>query len=215
MLIVGARGFAKEVLEILCQLNDTRDIVFYDDVSEDLPNQLYGRFDILRKTDEVVKYFQNIDSRFTIGIGGPVLRKKMYDKFTILGGLFTSTISPKANIGHYGTKISKGANILIGAIVSNDVSIQKGTIVYFNTIITHDCFVGKFVELSPGAKLLGRVKIGDYSQIGASATILPNITIGKNVVVGAGSVVTKDVPDNCVVIGVPAKIIKELPKLEL
>lgn len=211
MLIVGAKGFAKEVLEVLYQLNDIENVVFYDDVSEDLPKQLYERFDILRNAEEVKEYFQNVDNRFTIGIGGPVLRKTMFDKFTALGGVFTSTISPKANIGHFGTKISKGSNILNGAIVSNDVSIKIGTIVYFNTIITHDCLVGKFVELSPGAKLLGRVKIGDYSQIGASATILPNITIGENVIVGAGSVVTKDVPSNSLVVGVPAKIIKELP----
>ena len=213
MLIVGAKGFAKEVLEVLYQLNDIENVVFYDDVSRDLPKQLFERFDILRNVEEVEKYFKNVDNRFTIGIGGPVLRKKMYDKFTTLGGAFTSTISPKANIGHYGTKISKGSNILNGAIVSNDVSIKMGTIVYFNTIITHDCLVGKFVELSPGAKLLGRVKIGDYSQIGASATILPNITIGENVIVGAGSVVTQNVKDNCLVVGVPAKIIRELPSI--
>ena len=213
MLIVGAKGFAKEVLEVLYQLNDIENVVFYDDVSRDLPKQLFERFDILRNVEEVEKYFKNVDNRFTIGIGGPVLRKKMYDKFTTLGGAFTSTISPKANIGHYGTKISKGSNILNGAIVSNDVSIKMGTIVYFNTIITHDCLVGKFVELSPGAKLLGRVKIGDYSQIGASATILPNITIGENVIVGAGSVVTQNVQDNCLVVGVPAKIIRELPSI--
>ena len=213
MLIVGAKGFAKEVLEVLYQLNDIENVVFYDDVSRDLPKQLFERFDILRNVEEVEKYFKNVDNRFTIGIGGPVLRKKMYDKFTTLGGAFTSTISPKANIGHYGTRISKGSNILNGAIVSNDVSIKMGTIVYFNTIITHDCLVGKFVELSPGAKLLGRVKIGDYSQIGASATILPNITIGENVIVGAGSVVTQNVQDNCLVVGVPAKIIRELPSI--
>ena len=105
MLIVGAKGFAKEVLEVLYQLNDIENVVFYDDVSEDLPKQLYERFDILRNAEEVKKYFQNVDNRFTIGIGGPVLRKKMFDKFTALGGVFTSTISPKANIGHFGNEI--------------------------------------------------------------------------------------------------------------
>lgn len=213
MLIVGAKGFAKEVLEVLYQLNDIENVVFYDDISEDLPKQLYESFDILRNAEEVEKYFKNVDNRFTIGIGGPVLRKKMFDKFTDLGGVFTSTISPKANVGHFGTIISQGGNILSGAIVSNEVSIGLGAIVYFNTIIAHDCLLGKFVEISPGAKLLGAVKVGDYTQIGANATILPRVTIGENVVVGAGSVVTKDLPSNCLVVGVPAKIIKELPLL--
>lgn len=54
------------------------------------------------------------------------------------------------------------------------------------------------------------VAIGDDVWIGGNCTILPGVTIGNNVVVAAGAVVTKDVPDNCVVAGVPARIIKRL-----
>lgn len=53
------------------------------------------------------------------------------------------------------------------------------------------------------------VTIGNDVWIGGNCTILPGVTIGNNVVVAAGAVVTKDVPDNCVVAGVPAKIIKK------
>ncbi len=52
--------------------------------------------------------------------------------------------------------------------------------------------------------------IGDNVSIGANATIIGNITIGSNVIIGAGSVVVKDVPDNCIVAGNPARIIKTL-----
>lgn len=52
--------------------------------------------------------------------------------------------------------------------------------------------------------------LGDNVSIGANATIIGNINIGNNVIIGAGSVVVKDVPDNCVVAGNPAKIIKQL-----
>lgn len=54
------------------------------------------------------------------------------------------------------------------------------------------------------------VKIGDNVWIGGSAVIVPGVTIGNNVVIAAGAVVTKDVPDNVVVGGNPAKIIKHL-----
>ena len=57
------------------------------------------------------------------------------------------------------------------------------------------------------------IVIGDNAWIGGGAIILPNITIGNNVVIAAGSVVTKDVPDNVVVGGNPAKIIKKLSGL--
>lgn len=56
----------------------------------------------------------------------------------------------------------------------------------------------------------GEVNIGNNVWIGDKATILANVHIGNNVIVAANSVVTKDVPDNCIVAGAPAKIIKEL-----
>lgn len=57
------------------------------------------------------------------------------------------------------------------------------------------------------------VNIGDDVWIGGNCTILPGVTIGNNVVVAAGAVVTKDVPDNCVVGGVPARVIKHIDSL--
>ena len=73
MLIVGAKGFAKEVLEVLHQLNETEDVVFYDDVNKDAPDFLYGKFPILKNKEAVSDYFKTVDKRFKIGIGNPVL----------------------------------------------------------------------------------------------------------------------------------------------
>lgn len=56
----------------------------------------------------------------------------------------------------------------------------------------------------------GRPTLGDNVSLGASVTIIGGISIGNNVIVGAGSVVVKDVPDNCVVAGNPARVIKVL-----
>jgi sugar O-acyltransferase (sialic acid O-acetyltransferase NeuD family) len=214
MIIIGAKGFAKEVLEVVHQLNELDHLVFYDDVNLDIPEILYTKFPVLKSISEAQDYFNTIDNRFTIGVGNPILRKKLYDKFTALGGKFVSTISSSSSIGSYDVVIGNGSNILAGTIFSNSTIIGIGCIVYYNTIITHDCVIGDFVEISPSSTILGRVTIGSFTQIGSNATILPKINIGKNVVVGAGSVVTKDLPDNCVAVGIPAKIIKELPILE-
>lgn len=54
------------------------------------------------------------------------------------------------------------------------------------------------------------IHIKKNAWIGARVNILPGVTIGENAIVGTGSVVTKDVPDNCIVVGVPAKIVKEI-----
>src|SRR5690606_31656215 len=105
MLIVGAKGFAKEVLEI-CHQNDMLDgLVFYDDINEDVPEELYGRFPVLTTLEQAKTYFEKIDNRFTVGIGNPLLREKLFLKFLSCGGRLISTISQKADIGSYNVKI--------------------------------------------------------------------------------------------------------------
>lgn len=207
MLIVGARGFAKEVLEVCNNLNCVNELVFFDDVSVDVPSFLYDRFPILTSLDEARTHFKLNDSSYTIGIGKPFLRSILYKKFNEIGGNICSIISPKADIGSYGVSVGCGANILDGVKISNGVVIGIVSLIYYNSVITHDCIIGDFVEISPNATVLGNVKIGDYCHIGAGAIILPNIDIGNNVIVGAGAVVTKNLPNNCIVAGVPARII--------
>ncbi len=208
MIIIGAKGLAKEVLEILHQNNQLEGLAFYDDLNHDFPDFLYGRFPILKNEKEAIEHFQNYGYNFTIGIGGPLLRKKMHDKFVSLGGVLSSTISRFSDIGSYGVIIGAGSNVLSGAILSNDVTIGKSNIIYYNAVITHDVITGDYVEISPGVKLLGRCSVGDFSSIGCNSVVLPDVKVGKNVIVGAGAVVIKDLPDNCVAVGVPAKIIK-------
>jgi len=207
MLIIGAKGLAKEVLEIFHQQNELKNIYFYDDVNADLPDKLYGQYPILKNTEQVSELFKK-DNRFTIGIGNPVLRQKLYDKFIVLGGKFESSISPLAQIGHFGNSIGDGCNIMTGTIITNDITIGKGCLINLNSTIGHDCIIGEFVELSPAVNISGNCSIGNYCTIGTGAILLPKVKLGDGVTVGAGAVVTKDVEDGVTVVGVPAKIIK-------
>jgi len=215
MIIIGAKGFAKEVLEVLYQDHQADAVVFYDDVNRDVPDMLYGKFPVLKSTDAAKEYFEKTDNRFTIGIGNPVLRKQLFDKFTALGGEFVSTISPFAHVGHFGTHIGQGCNIMTGTVITNDVVISEGVLINLNCTVGHDTTIGRFSELSPGVKISGNCTVGNYCVLGTNAVVLPKVTLGNNVIVGAGAVVTKDVPDNTLVVGVPAQKIKDLPSLEL
>ena len=214
MLVIGAKGFAKEVLEILHSLDSLNDISFYDDVNADIGDFIYNKFPILKSEKEAQEFLISTNTTFTLGIGNPVLRYKLYKKFKHLGGEFSSTISPFSLMGNYQVEIGTGTNILPSVTISNSVVIGKGCLIYSGVTITHDCQIQKFVEISPNATLLGNVRVGAFCHIGASATILPKLTIGKNVIVGAGAVVTKDIPDNSMVVGVPAKVIKELEPVD-
>ena len=108
-------------------------------------------------------------------------------------------------IGDY-TRIGLHNTIIGPVTIGNHVNLAQGITV---TALNHN-----FSE--PGKRIdeqgvsTGQVIIGDDVWIGANAVVLPNVSIGRHCVIAAGAVVTKDVPDGCVVAGVPAKIIKRL-----
>lgn len=77
------------------------------------------------------------------------------------------------------------------------------------TLLTHDGSTWIIREKFPELAIWGTIEIGNNVFIGNSSIIMPNVKIGNNCVIGAGSIVTKDVPDNCIVAGVPAKIIND------
>jgi len=210
MLIVGAKGFAKEVLEIFHQKDETENLFFYDDISNDIPDFLYNQFKVLKSENEAKTIFETISNEFTLGIGNPKLRFKLSEKFQNLGGKLTSSISKNAEIGSFGVEIGEGCNILGGVRISNDVKIGKGTIVYYNSIITHDVTIGEFCEISPGVTLLGRCEIGKFVKIGSGAIIFPDVKIGDNAMIASGAVVRNDIPENTMAAGVPATIKKTI-----
>ena len=207
MVILGAGGFANEILPAAEHNYANEPLAFYDDRTKNLPDLLLDKYLILKNQEELKTYFLQHGPNFIIGIGNSKARAYMIQMATEHGGILQSAIDKNAHISTY-CKIGNGATILNNANISNAVQIGKATLVYYNVVITHDCTIGDYVELSPGATLLGHVTVDDYTQIGANATILPSIKIGKHCIVGAGAVVTRDVPDYAIVAGVPAKIIK-------
>lgn len=208
MIILGAKGFAFEVAEIVLENQLDATICFFDDINQYEQKSILNKYRLIQSLDELVNELNSKEATYTFGFGHPKRRYEMYQKLFSTKGKFTSTISASSKISKIETTIAEGCNILSGAIISNQVSIEKGCIIYFNAIITHGCQIGEFVEISPAAVLLGNCQIGAYTHIGAGAKILPHVVIGKNVVVGAGAVVCNDVPDNTVVVGVPAKFLK-------
>jgi sugar O-acyltransferase (sialic acid O-acetyltransferase NeuD family) len=216
MIVIGAKGLAGELLEIFSRRESLSQLYFFDNLSPDIPEKLFGRFLILRSVDQAESIFRKTgDPSFCLGLGNPVLRQRLCTQFEQIGGSLTSVISPSSEIGVFGTQVGPGCCILPGAVLTNRVVVGKGCLINPNATISHGSMLGDFVEVSPGVSVTGNCRIGDYCIIGANSVILPKITLGRNVIVGAGAVVTKDAPDNCVLVGVPAVVRKMLPPLDI
>jgi len=205
MLIAGAKRHAKEILELLHQLNEIDELYFFDDISVDLKQTVYKKYPIIKSLDAIREFF-GTQPEFILGLGGTRTRNTLAEKLINQGGKLISLFSKDCNIGHYDVDLGPGLNVMYNALISNSVKIGAGTLVNAFVSVHHDVSIGRFCELSPHSVVLGGCTIGDFTSIGSNATILPNIKIGNDVIIGAGSVVTKNIPDNATAFGVPAQV---------
>lgn len=210
MIIIGAKGFAKELLEVICQSEPDKELSFFDNISVGLPAILYHKYPILTDRSEVIDYMLKHGNDYCLGIGSPLLRKKLALLFNDWGGNLTSIISPYAHIGRLGNEIGKGACIMTGTVITNDISIGEGVLLNLNVTIGHDSVIGAYSEISPGVHISGHCHLKENVTVGTGAVLIPNIKVGEGAIIAAGAVVTKDVPARALVAGVPAEIKKIL-----
>ncbi len=209
MLIVGAGGFAVEVMEILNKQEDISNLCFYDDINADTPDYLFDQFSVIKSLNAAKEHFNKGDNRFTVGMGNPLLRKKMAEQFEAIGGKLTSVVSEDATIADHQVKMAAGCIIMPGVRISPRVSIGRGSMIYYNTVITHDVEIGEFCEISPSVNILGGASIDGQCHLATGSIIFPKMKIGSQAVIGAGAVVKSNVPPCSVAVGVPAKVISQ------
>jgi 2,3,4,5-tetrahydropyridine-2-carboxylate N-succinyltransferase/tetrahydrodipicolinate N-acetyltransferase len=114
-------------------------------------------------------------------------------------------------------EIGDRAVIMMGAIINIGAVIGEGTMIDMGAVLGGRATVGKNCHIGAGAVLAGviepasaqPVRIGDGTLVGANAVVIEGVQVGKNCVVAAGAVVIDDVPDNMVVAGCPARVIKQ------
>jgi UDP-perosamine 4-acetyltransferase len=119
-----------------------------------------------------------------------------------------SIIHPSAIISK-SASIGKGCLIAPGVIIGPGVSIGDHTILNSAVTIDHETVIQENVIMGAGVHLPGYVKVLSDTFIGIGSCCVNGVTIGRNCLIGAGSVVTKDIPDNVLAAGVPAKEIRK------
>ena len=201
IIIWGAKGqglMAKEVAEEL----DLNVLGFFDNNRnikspfEDIP--IF--YDI-----EKLKIFENPYFTVAIGYDHNIDRYKISKKLSDLGFKSIKLVSTNAYVSP-SSSIMDGVQIFANSVIMPKVYIDEYSSISPSVTISHECIIGKGVFMGAGITLCGEIEIGDFTVIGAGATILPRIKIGKNVVIGAGSLVTKNVEDNKIVYGNPARL---------
>lgn len=203
LVIVGAGGHGKVVADTAMQMRQWDSIEFVD--------LLYPELERIGPWNVVAKNLEELDrnelTNFIIAVGDNKLRLSLHNSALVLGFEPTTIIHPSAYVSPY-VSIGAGSVIFAHAVVHIGADLGACSIINTASTIDHDCVLGKSVHVSPGAHLAGEVSVGDFSWVGIGAVVKQQINIGNSVTVGAGASVVSNIDDHLVIIGVPAKPVK-------
>lgn len=204
LLILGAGGHGQVLADLFNSVSgDENRIVpigfLDDDVS--IAHEVRCGIPVLGSLADISKIEHDA---IIIGIGNNQIRSRLFSKLLLSGERFATAIHRSAVIG-CGVEIGNGSVICAGVIVSTGSTIGENVIVNTSSSVDHHSQIGNHTHIAPGVHLGGYVKVEDHTLVGIGATVLPNIRIGANCIVGAGAVINRNVPDNVLAKGIPAR----------
>ncbi|MDZ4726915.1 MAG: acetyltransferase [Leptospira sp.] len=209
IFLIGSGGHAKVVLDAMIAAN-CKPHGIIDNDPDKLESLLLG-VTVIGDDNIFFNRFSPNDAKVVVGIGSvrsTKIRNQVYQLYNQRGYKFLNVIHPYAKISQY-CQLQNSIQILANVTVNAGSVIGNNSILNTGSTIDHDCVIGNSVHIAPGVTLSGNVRIGDDTHIGTGAIVIQNISIGKNCLIGAGSVVLNNVPDNSVVVGCPARVIKK------
>ena len=198
IVMLGGGGHASVLVDILrLQGREILAVVSPDDLSL---RKVFEGLKHLSKDEDVLQYKVE-DVLLVNGIGalpGSNVRFKVGQYFSGLGYRFETIVSPHAIISPY-AELAEGVQVLHGAIVQSGVTIAQHSIINTKALVEHDCRIGRYNHLAPGAVLCGQVVTQQQAYIGAGATVIQNLTLGQQCTVAAGATVVRDLANNSTV----------------
>jgi sugar O-acyltransferase (sialic acid O-acetyltransferase NeuD family) len=211
IVILGAGGFGREVLDIIIAQNKVSKrwkILGFVDENPELKGKVLNGYPVLGPFD----WFSQAslkEVRVVCALGDNVSKKKMVEKAQGLGLRFANVVHPSVIMTDFVT-LGEGVIICAGCILTNQITIGNHVIINLDVTIGHDSIIEDFCTLSPGVHISGKNKIGEGANIGTGAVTIQGMSVGRWSIIGAGAVVVRDIPDKVIAVGVPAKPIKQV-----
>lgn len=135
------------------------------------------------------------------GVGGILdiaVRVRLFELQESAGFSFPALAHPRATV-EASASLSDGVQVFANAYVGSSTVLHPRCMVNTGAIVSHDCEIGRYTHIAPGAMLAGHVHVGERSLVGMGVTTAIGIKIGSGVRIGNGAVVYADVPDKTIV----------------
>jgi sugar O-acyltransferase (sialic acid O-acetyltransferase NeuD family) len=208
LLIVGAGGFGREVLQWTRDTWPDHDGLLGGFLSDD-PHRLDGFVTGLRIVSTVRAYEKQPGDYLILGIGVAYSRRIVAELLAAKGANFVTLVHPTAVVAR-SARVGEGSIICPGAIVSDSVKIGAYVLVNYHASLGHDASAGDFAVLSPYATLGGNAHIENDVFLGLHASVGPGIRVEARTKVSANSCVLSNSPSDALVFGVPGRITRRV-----
>ena len=200
----GAGGHGKVVADLLVSRGENEFAGFVDDCEELWGAKVMG-FAVLGGGEWLQWEAGSARIAIALGIGDNASRHWILESCAYWGAEILTVVHPRAAVSR-AARVGRGSVVMANASVNVDAVVGGGVIVNSGAVVEHDAEVGEYAHVAPNAAMGGGSSLGAFSHLGIGASVLPCVHIGAHSVVGAGAVVVKNLPDEVVAIGIPARI---------
>lgn len=203
LLILGTRGFALETADLVSEIPALDLKGFVENLDPERCRSLMGGLPVYW-VDELASLWS---THWGVCSLGTTKRLTFIEAAASHGLRFAAVIHPAARVSAK-SSVGDGCIVCPGVQIASHTSIGAHVRVNRGTLIGHDTVIDDVVTIGPGVNIASFCRIGPQTQIGMSAVVLERISIGCGAVVAAGSVVTRNVPPQTMVAGVPAVVVR-------
>ncbi|MEZ5351934.1 MAG: acetyltransferase [Bryobacteraceae bacterium] len=202
MVLIGGGGHARVIADILETAGAYEIAGFTSGEGAGAPPML--GYHCLGGDDALESLLRKGISNAFIAIGDNARRCRCARIAVDLGFQLINALSPHAVVSRHAI-LGAGVAVMPGAVINAGARIGDGVIINTNASVDHDCEIGSFAHICPGCALAGAVRVGEQTLLGTGCRLIPGVSVGASAQIGAGSVVTRDVADLTVALGIPAR----------
>ena len=210
VVIIGAGGFGREVLEIFKDRNKiskTWNILGFIDEDKQLHRKILNGYPVLGGFDWLREH-RGDNLGCVCAIGTCETRKQVIEKLRETGISYYNAIHPSVIMSEF-VEMGVGVIICAGSILTVNIKIGDHVHIDTNCTVAHDAIIGNYCRLNPGVKINGNNHLGEGVYVGTGATFIQEVSVGDWSMIGAGAVVSKDIPEKVVAVGIPARVVKQ------